>query len=126
MNKTVVLTLGQDTACYASHEIVVPEEILNDPEALEAHIKAQANSIMDDLVFEPEYDFSSPRIVSAMVGQEMIAEDVPLGPRYYDAGLLLHTAIKEKNWEMLFNAAKESGASQKEIMSFLVKFGPDI
>ena len=117
------VTLGQDTACYWSGSVDLPAETVANAEALRLALLEWANQQLDpdrDNFFEPEYDFMNPRIVSATGDKgEMLAGDLPLGPRYHDSGLLLGSAILQKSLSNFLEAAEECGKSRQQALEFL-------
>ena len=116
------VTLGQDTACYWSGSVDLPAETVADTEALRLALSKWANQQLDpdrDNCFDPEYDFSNPRIVTAVANNKTIAEDIPLGPRYHDGGLILGTAILQKSLSNFLEAAEECGKSRRQALEFL-------
>lgn len=122
------VTLGQDTACYWSGSVDLPAETVANAEALRLALLEWANQQLDpdqDNFFEPEYDFMNPRIVCATVDKgetakrETLAEDLPLGPRYHDGGLLLGSAILQKSLSNFLEAADECGKSRRQALEFL-------
>ncbi|MGK9452608.1 hypothetical protein [Acidithiobacillus caldus] len=93
--KVVNITLGQDTACYWTGNLVLAEAVIQDETKLEEQVTAWATRQLDNdsHVFDPEFDFSSPRIVCATIEGKTVLEDLRLGPRYHDAGLCLSSVF---------------------------------
>jgi hypothetical protein len=96
--KRITVTLGQDTPAYASFEFDVVDDATN--EDIINRIQEQAENQAGDLVFEPSYDFSGLRVVSAAhvrrfggIG-DTIVEDLPIEPSPEDIGIVAMAVLK--------------------------------
>lgn len=118
----VTITVGQDTAAYCTKTIEAPFDIADDQDKLREFLVSEGNKIVDDdeSDFAPEFDFSNPRIVTAKAGDKLQLEDIPLGVRYHDAGLLLGSAINEQRLSCFLEAASEVGKTEMSSLQFLV------
>lgn len=89
--KPIEITLGQDTACYWTGNLVLSEAVLKDEEKIKEQVIAWAKEQLDSVAhtFEPEFDFSNPRVVCATVEGKTVLANVALGARYHDSGLHL-------------------------------------
>jgi hypothetical protein len=91
--KKIRVELGQDTPAYASFELTVGAD-LTDADIINL-VKEQAENQSGDLVFEPSYDFSGLRVVSAThANGDTIAEDLPIEPSPEDLGIVAMGVLK--------------------------------
>ncbi|MHB1644367.1 MAG: hypothetical protein ACYCS8_17245 [Acidithiobacillus sp.] len=122
----VEVTYGQDTACYYTETLVVPADLSE--ETMRAFLKDRAIHVAndEDVYFDPEYDFSNLRIVSATSQQSgkpvMLVEDMGVEPRYHDSGLCLAMAIKDKNLNAFFEAVSECGKTREAAIAAIAEF----
>lgn len=132
--KKMTVTLGQDTACYWSGDVEVPDDVAGDHGKLRQFLKAWADNQISpetENCFEPEYDFVNPRIVCVTADGTpgIILDDVPLGPRYHDAGFLLGAAISNNQpahrIHAFLEAAEETGKTRRQALEFLVSVADD-
>lgn len=113
MTKQVVILFGQDTPAYATATVEIPEGA--DPLQ---YVKDNSGDILDDVEFEPSYDWDGLRIVEMRCGSEVLVNDEPVGRMpYYDIGLLAVGAIKE-HWEELANANASGAISDELLLKF--------
>lgn len=126
----VEVTFGQDTACYFTENLGIPAGM---PEQeIRTLLKDRAIHVAnnEDVFFDPEYDFSNLRVVRAVTKQAgksvILVEDMGVEPRYHDSGLLLATAIKDKNLAVLFEAASECGKTREAVVAAITEFAAKI
>lgn len=126
----VEVTYGQDTACYYTETLDIPAGMSE--QDLRTHLKERAIHVAndEDAFFDPEYDFSNLRVVNAFLKKDgkrvMLVEDMGVEPRYHDSGLLLSTAIKDRNPSVFFEAAHECGKTQDEAIAALVEMAEKV
>lgn len=113
MTIKVEVCFGQNTPAYANVTVEVPEG-----ECPVAYVKANACDILDDVEFEPSYDWDGLRIVEMTCEGNVLCNDEPVGRMpYYDTGLLAVGAIKE-HWEELANANASGAISDELLLKF--------
>jgi hypothetical protein len=124
----IEVTYGQDTACYYNETMDMPVGISDaDMRALLRRRAVQvANDEDGNVFFEPEYDFSNLRVVCATTKETgktvTLVEDMGVEPRYHDSGLLLATAIKDRNLPAFFEATSECGKTREEAVAAITEF----
>ncbi|WP_414039438.1 hypothetical protein ACJU26_09615 [Acidithiobacillus sp. M4-SHS-6] len=121
--KNIRITLGQDTPCYATVDIEVEDEILENEEKLKEFLIQKSRVLMndDDVMFYPEWDFSNQRIVCVASDSLLMLENILLAPDYQNTGVLFAQAITQKNREDFFAAAESCGATRQDALDFLKK-----
>lgn len=120
--KLIHITIGQDTACYWTGKYFLPEEVFKDEAKLKEQVSAWAMKQLDNdsNTFEPEFDFTNPRVVCATVEGKSVLADIPLGPRYHDGGLALHMAIQRQSLSEFLKAAEECGKDRQSTLNFIL------
>ncbi|EGQ60817.1 hypothetical protein GGI1_02802 [Acidithiobacillus sp. GGI-221] len=127
----VEVTYGQDTACYYTETIDMPVGMAE--QEIRVFLRNRATQIAydeDGPAFEPEYDFSNLRVVTASTRQSekqvMLVEDMGVEPRYHDSGLLLATALKDRNLSAFLEAVGECGKSREEAIAAIAAFSAQV
>ena len=88
----VVITAGQDTPAYATAVISVAPDA-TDQQIVEA-AKSAVESLVDNLIFDPSYDWSGLRLVEiAKEDGTVVAGDIPIDPSGEDLGLVTQNVL---------------------------------
>jgi hypothetical protein len=120
----IEVTYGQDTACYYTETIDMPVGMTE--EEIRVFLRNRATKIAydeDGPAFEPEYDFSNLRVVIATDPDgNALVDNMGVGPRYQDAGLLLFSALRDENSGAFLEAAGECGIAHAQAVTAIQRF----
>ena len=121
--KKIRVELGQDTPAYASFELTVGAD-LTDADIINL-VKEQAEEQAGDLVFEPSYDLSGLRVVSAThANGDTIVEDLPIDPSPEDIGIVAMDVLKgtvAPN-QLIMEAERQGFSVRPEVVEMFKRF----
>jgi len=121
--KQITVTYGQDTPAYADATIKVPDDAT--PEFIIQAAKDFVDDAIDDLEFDPSYEWTGTRIVSISDSNgTRIAGYIPIEPSAEDIGLVTQTALSGKCGMMaIIQEAERQGIKTKDGVRRAVELG---
>jgi hypothetical protein len=119
--KKLVITWGQDTPCYATSTIDVPDDATTE-QMIDA-ARSHANEVNENLVFDPSFDFSGLRIVDiSEANGGTVACEIAIEPCGEDLGLVCENVIKGRVGPMaiVFEAERQGIAIDADMRDGLI------